>query len=106
MAPTSHGSLLVPTLLKPDAFKKLVDTIKLISETNHWKINPQKTLDVTTTHSRNIQKWIRVTYLEKLSSLISRLLKPTSLQDTLFSKSLFRLEKECGIYRLECDPSL
>jgi hypothetical protein len=119
---------LVSIPLTPKAFKREVDTIKLIAENNHVKLNIDKmihkklvsrTLDATTTLPRdtrnnNKDRWIRIPYLGKLSSHISRLLKPLHLRPAFYNVNTLRnhfsrlkdpipLDEKCGVYRLQCD---
>ena len=118
---------LVSTPLKPKAFKEEVDTIKLIAETNHVKLNIDKlirkklvsrTLDATTTHPRDTnrkkEKWIRLPFLGKLSSRISRLLKLVHLRPAFYSvntlknhfcqlKDSIPPDEKCGVYKIQCE---
>ena len=118
---------LVSIPLKPQAFKKEVDTIKLIAKTNHVKLNIDKlihrklvsrTLDATITHSRDTnlkkEKWIRLPYLGKLSSLLSRLLKLTHLRPAFYNVNTLRnhlgqlkdpipSDEKCGVYKIQCE---
>lgn len=118
---------LVSIPLKPEAFQKEVDTIKLIAETNHVKLNIDKiirkklvsrTLDATTTHLRDTSRkkdtWIRLPYLGKLSSLLTRLLRLTHLRPAFYNvdtlknhfgqlKDRIPLDDKCGVYKLQCE---
>ena len=93
----------VSTPLAPEAFKKEVDTIKLIAENNHVKLDVDKiihkklisrALDATTFHPRDMNReketYIRLPYLGKLSSNISRLLRSLHLKSAFYNLSTIK----------------
>lgn len=119
---------LVSIPLNPAAFRNELDTIKSIAETNHVKLDidklvrkklVSKALDATTLHHRDTyrskkDKWIRLPYLGKLSTSISRLLKPLHLRPAFYNVNTLKNhfsrlkdkvppDEKCGVYRLQCD---
>ena len=118
---------LVSIPLTPAAFQKEKDTIKLIAETNHVKLDIDKlvrrklvsrALDATTRLPRDTnrkkERWIRLPYLGKLSTHISRLLKPLHLKPAFYNVNTLRShfsrlkdqvpsDEKCGVYKLQCD---
>ena len=118
---------LVSIPLTPKAFQQELDTIKLIAETNHVKLDINKlvhkklvsrALDATTSHPRDTNRkkdrYIRLPYLGKLSNQLSRLLKPLHLKPGFYNVNTLRNhfsrlkdqvppDEKCGVYKLQCD---